>query len=88
MQMTLNNKNDLLLAINQASFMADDIALFLNTNPHCDEALKAYKKYVALRHELISDYECKYSPIIRDNVDDKYEWSWINEPWPWEGACN
>ena len=34
----------------------------------------------------ISEYEKCYGPITRYNVESTDKWTWICEPWPWEGV--
>ena len=81
------SKKELFDIINQASFMLDDITLFLNTHPDCREALHAYKHYKEIRENAIDDYTSMYEPISRYNVDTDNYWDWVNKPWPWEGEC-
>ena len=35
-----------------------------------------------------NEYENLYGPLTYDGVNTVRDgWSWINSPWPWEGAC-
>ena len=80
-------QSELFCFINQVSFMLDDITLFLNTHPGCNEALEAYKHYKMLRNEAIQDYTEMYGPICKYDVNVNNYWDWVNKPWPWEGEC-
>lgn len=82
------SKMELFNFINEISFMIDDIALFLNTHPDCDEAIKAYNQFMELRHEALCEYTEAYGPISKYNVDACNYWDWVNNPWPWEGVCS
>ena len=81
------NKKELFDVINQASFMLDDITLYLNTHPDCRDGMKAYEHYKEIRKEAIEDYTRMYGPISRYDVNEDNYWDWVNKPWPWEGEC-
>ena len=81
------SKMELMQRINQYSFAVDEVLLFLDTHPYDMEAMKYFQKYRALRQEAIQDYSKYYAPLLVDYaVCDKSPWSWVNEPWPWEGV--
>lgn len=82
------NKHELFNKINEFSFMLDDLTLYLNTHPKCDDAIDAYNHYKHLRNKLIAEYTMQYGPISKYDVNVDNYWVWINQPWPWEGACN
>lgn len=81
------SKKELFCLINQFSFMLDDITLFLNTHPECNEAIESYNHYKKLRKDAIKNYTEMYGPITKYDVDATNYWSWVNKPWPWEGEC-
>ena len=73
-----NQQREMLLKkINEVSFAVDDILLFLDTHPDCQEAL--------------SEYARLYGPLTIDTADDSCSrsWEWIQQPFPWEmkGGC-
>ncbi len=72
--------------INEVSFALDDVSLYLDTHPDDKEALEYYHKYKSQRKQAISEYEKCYGPITRYNVESTDKWTWICEPWPWEGV--
>lgn len=81
------SQKELFSMINQFSFMLDEIVLFLDTHPDCQEAIDAYNHYKHLRCEAISDYTEMYGPISKYDVNASNYWDWVNKPWPWEGEC-
>lgn len=85
--MNTMSKKELFCLINQFSFMLDDITLFLNTHPECSEAIESYNHYRQLRKDAIRDYTEMYGPITKYDVNATNYWSWVNNPWPWEGEC-
>lgn len=81
------SQKELFSMINQFSFMLDELVLFLDTHPDCQEAIEAYNHYKHLRCEAISDYTEMYGPISKYDVNVNNYWDWVNKPWPWEGEC-
>ena len=73
--------------INQYSFAVNEATLFLDTHPYDTEALAYFQKYRELRVDAVKEYAKYYAPLAIDYaVCDKTPWSWVNEPWPWEGV--
>ena len=87
-----NQQREMLLKkINEVSFAVDDILLFLDTHPDCQEALDFYRQNVAIRKGALSEYARLYGPLTIDTADDSCSrsWEWIQQPFPWEmkGGC-
>lgn len=81
------SRKELMDKINQYSFAVNEATLFLDTHPFDTEALAYFQKYRALRVEAIQEYAKYYAPLVIDYaVSDNTPWSWVNEPWPWEGV--
>lgn len=85
--MTSMTRNQLFDCITQASFAIDDVKLYLDTHPCDKEALEYYQKYRQVREEAMKDYRDCYGPISAYDVAEANVWTWINDPWPWEGEC-
>lgn len=80
-------KKELLDKINQYSFAMNEANLYLDTHPFDTEALDYFQKYRELRVEAVKEYAKYYAPLCIDYaVCEKTPWSWVNEPWPWEGV--
>ena len=80
-------RKDLLDKINCYSFAMNEANLFLDTHPYDTEALAYFQKYRELRVEAVKEYAKHYAPLAIDYaVSDKTPFSWVNEPWPWEGV--
>ncbi len=77
------SKNELLMKIMEYKFSANDMALFLDTHPCDEKALKLHNEYVEKLNEYKRIYEKEYGPLtIYDEADS---WSdWVYEAWPWE----
>lgn len=72
--------------IGALTFAAHDLDLYLDVNPNNREAINLYYKFRSLGDEKAKAYESNYGPInLTSNAINKYPWSWIKSPWPWEG---
>lgn len=81
------NCSTLLRRVYEASFAMDDIILYLDTHPNDQEALNYYYYVTGLRKQAMEAYESQCGPLMLDEVRSENYWAWINNPWPWEGAC-
>lgn len=82
----MNQKSMLMKQINEASFAIDDVLLFLDTHPKNASAMQYYQNVVSMRKKALDAYQSQFGPLLVDDVTGS-DWSWINEPWPWEGGC-
>ncbi len=80
-------RSELLKQIQQLNFMMIELGLYLNNQPECGEALQLYDKARADYLKARKEYEEQFGPLTYDGVNTKFDgWSWLNGPWPWEGA--
>lgn len=84
----MNERRDLLCAIQKYSFALYDLQLYLDTHPNCTEAMQAFKKYKAMKQSAEEQYVRIYGPITPCQSDTESEWNWIQNPWPWEKEGN
>ena len=62
---------------------------YLDGHPTNAAALAYYSKMRAAYDQAASDYEDQFGPLTAREVDTRAgSWSWIDDPWPWEGADN
>ena len=78
----------ILQALDQASFALDDVILFLDTHPNDTEALAYYQYVRSLRAQAMNAYTDQYGPLMKDQENSTTDWTWVNDPWPWEGGMN
>lgn len=81
------NQQQLLSYIQETGFDVIDTNLFLDTHPDCQEALKHFCMVRGQFMEARAIYEATYGPLTLDNVNVENKWTWICQPWPWEGEC-
>ena len=80
------DRGKLFKLITQASFAMDDAKLFLDTHPHCREALDYYEKVQRIRNEAWDIYTEKFGPLSAYDADVDDGWDWNKAPMPWEGG--
>lgn len=80
----MNERERELLAIQQTGFMTDDLRLFLNTHPNCEEALCALKYYLDVEKDLKEKYEKCYGPLSLEGIERQGCYNWLDGSWPWE----
>lgn len=83
-------QHDLLLEISQISFALDDLTLYLDTHPQCENGKNLFSELSKKRTALKEEYAKNYSPLTRDCIsqteNQTHCFSWIDGPLPWEGG--
>ena len=69
----------------EAGFAMDDVALFLDTHPENQDALRYYKAVRDMRDQSMAAYERRFGPLRYTDVTSM-SWNWVTEKWPWEGG--
>lgn len=80
----MNEREKLLRKLSAQQFAAWETALFLNTHPNCDEALKARREYVEAANRLRKEYTNTYGMLNHNSAEDGDQWQWVCDPWPWD----
>ncbi len=72
------------LRLQQLEFALDDIVLYLDAYPECNQALEYYHTLLEERNHLreIINEEC--GPMTNFSNHSKDTWLWTNGPWPWQ----
>lgn len=85
-RITVNNERDkMLLKIQELDFALNDLNLKLDVNPNDKELYNLFRNYAIELKNLCEKYskEVEVLELIKD-VNGKY--TWIDEPWPWDGG--
>jgi len=82
-----SNREKLFACIVATSFVMDDLRLFLDTHPTDRAALDYWERVQRVRNEAVEEYTKCFGPISMYNVEVSNRWTWVDEPWPWEGRC-
>ena len=72
--------------VQQLGFIMTELGLYLNNQPCCIEAMELFDMTRRLYAEARENYEHRFGPLTYEGIKTERDgWSWINEPWPWEG---
>jgi hypothetical protein len=77
-------RDELLLKIQELTFAAKDLNIYLDLHPTDTTTLETYKGYVRELNNLKSIYEREFGPIAASDVTSSKEFTWVNNPWPWD----
>ena len=75
----------MLLRIQELDFIINDLNLYLDVYPNDMKCYEIFKKYCLELESLKKKYEEKYQVLELIN-DTKGKYTWIDEPWPWDGG--
>lgn len=84
-----SEQEELLLNVDQISFAAHELNLYLDVFPNDRNALDLFNRYRKMTEEAIDIYEKKFGPItLASNTLETSPWAWENVTWPWEKEVN
>lgn len=67
----------------EVSFVLIETALYLNTHPNDEAALRMHNNASGRYSQLVEIYESRFGPLKNTSMS-RYPWGYINEPWPWD----
>lgn len=79
-----NEQAELLLNLNQTTFAAHDIKLYLDIFPNDKNMINLYNDYQQKADIALKEYERKYGPITSNTLSQNNIFSWETYSWPWE----
>lgn len=88
MMETMQNsaRGAMLQAVNQAGFAVIEANLYLDTHPCDTEALSYFNQMSQAYQQAKAAYETQFGPLNAGNVSENAYWTWVSDPWPWEGG--
>lgn len=78
-------ENPLLQKVYETGFALDEVTLYLDTHPSDSQAMEYYQYAKRVNQEAVAAYEKVYGPLMINHVAGD-SWTWVNNPWPWEGG--
>ena len=69
-------------------FAVNELALYLDTHPEDKEALRLYREYQKMYAGGAEEYAKRCGPMTHAMPVDHKNYTWMNDPWPWEFAAN
>lgn len=83
------NRDDLLKRLTILDFLAVDLQLYLNIHSNDREAIEKYNSVVKEADAIRAMFEETQGPIFSfRSYSDPDDFTWINNPWPWEKEFN
>ena len=76
-------QQNMLIELMQVSFVLIETALYLNTHPNDERALRLHNNASQQNAMLEEMYQARYGPLKNTGMS-RYPWAYINSPWPWE----
>ena len=67
-------------------FALIDLAMYLDTHPECEEALRLFSEYNRKYGELSSTYANLFGPLRMSDVCGGRGWTWGNDSFAGEGG--
>ena len=69
-------------------FAIQELALYLDTHRDDREALEVYRNYQKLYAHCREEYLRSRGPMNHMQATDDKQYTWLNDPWPWEYCKN
>lgn len=78
------SQEELMKKLQSLAFAINDLALYLDTHPNDEKAIKLHNDYANQYRTAQDRYEREYGPL--SIFCPCNSWRWIEGPWPWEGG--
>lgn len=83
--MKRESRQDLLNKVQELSFAALDMNLYLDNHPDDKKAINTYNNFCTQLLQARTAYESKYGPLTNFGYSpSRYPWQWVDNPWPWD----
>ena len=79
----MNNRENMLRAVQIADFELLEANLYLDAYPYCSKALEYFYSAREKANNARKHYEQHIGPLTA-NSNTGNSWDWIDSPWPWE----
>lgn len=79
-------QQELMRAMMEYSFAIVDLGLYLDTHPDDRESIETYKSLRDTYEKYRMEYARRFGPIVQTDVTGDNRFTWISQPWPWEGG--
>ncbi len=86
----LSDRERAMNEISMVGFAVNDLTLYLDTHPDCQQGISLMKKLLHRRYEGLAEYAAKYNPLTQLSIvtgtPDSTKFEWDEGPMPWEGG--
>ena len=81
-------REQMMRKIQQLDFAMVDSAMYLDSHTKDQAALNYFKQQQKEYQQAVQEYTTKYGPLSFKTGVYNDRWTWMDGPWPWEGADN
>ena len=82
-----SERQKMLLRIYELDFILNDLNLYLDINPKDSRVFEIFKKNAIELNKLKDEYNKKYQ-VLELNKDINNKYTWLDNPWSWDGDIN
>ena len=85
----MNEKERMMLEIQQLDFAIKDINLYLDVHPNDRCMIRKFNEYLNTKERLLDEYQNRFGPIalnVPNKSLEKNPWSWLETKSPWKGG--
>lgn len=83
-----NEKDHLLLLIQELTFKIKDLSLYLDLHPEDTKMYDEFKNTIIELNKYKEMYETKYNSLCLFSTLKYDSYNWVNGPWPWDRGGN
>lgn len=80
----MEDREGMLKELQALDFKLKDLELYLDTHPFDEKALALYQDTADEAMDKREEYEKIFGPLTPEVAATDVEWTWIQNPWPWE----
>lgn len=81
-------REEMLLKIQALCFAIVDLQLYLDLHPTEADKLELLRKYQNEVAVLKDAYSKEFNPLLLSDMQNNKEFTWIDNPWPWDKGGN
>ncbi len=85
-----NEREQMMTELSTISFAINDLTLYLDTHPNCQNGLALFKELLQKRLDLLATFADKFYPLTQISMitgeNDTNCYGWGEGPAPWEGG--
>lgn len=87
----MSRQEELFQKLNILTFAINDLTLYLDTHPECQNGLSLFKELLKKRLEILAEHARIAFPFTQMSMitgtPECHAYTWADGPAPWEGGC-
>lgn len=82
----MTERQQLMRAVQMYDFALLEAAEYLDGHPQSAQGLAYFKRQQALYNAAVEAYTQRFGPLQYKQGTYDTSWTWVDDPWPWEGV--